>query len=107
MIDIKIEDGAKVLAITLGTSYATGIIISNGYLAGLGVMDFELLRPRAVLTGMWFISFVAVAIVAEDSIQRAFKLKDVPFSWRLKNALVAFAGAFFFYFLWPGICTAV
>ena len=96
MSDFKFEESAKVLGIVAAVSYALGIIISNGYLAGLGVMDFELIRPRAIFTGLWFILFLSVAVVTEDSIQRAFRLKDVPASWRLWNALFAFTGALFF-----------
>lgn len=99
MLDLKLEQNAKSVAIVLGISYGSGIVISNSYLAGLGVMDFDLLRPQAILTGLWFIWFVAVAIVAEDSIQRAFRMKGIPASWRLGNALIAFCGAGLFYFV--------
>lgn len=94
----RLEQAAKPIAILIGVSYAAGIMISNLYLASLGIMDFDLLRPKAVLSGLWFIVFFAVGVIAEESVQRAYEMKDIPFTWRLANALVAFCGAFFFYF---------
>ena len=94
----KLEQTAKPIAIVIGVSYGAGVMISNGHLASLGLMDFDLLRPKAVLSGLWFIVFLAVGVVAEESIQRSYMMKEIPFTWRLGNALVAFCGAFFFYF---------
>ncbi len=87
------------MAIVIGVSYGAGIMISNGYLASLGVTDFDLLRPKAVLTGLWFIAFFAVSVVADRSIEQSFQMKQIPRSWRVGNALIAFCGAYFFYFL--------
>ena len=95
----KLEDIAKVIAILIGGSYGIGLLISNGYLASLGVMDFDLLRPRAILSGLWFIVFFTVALVAEESSQRAFKLKDIPFSWKILNSVFPLTGAVIFYFI--------
>lgn len=94
----RLERTAKPIAVLIAASYGAGIMISNGYLASLGVMDFDLLRPKAILSGLWFIVFLAVGVVAEESIQRSYGMKDIPLTWRLGNALVAFCGAFFFYF---------
>lgn len=93
-----LEQAAKPIAILIGVSYGAGIMISNGYLASLGVTDFDLLRPKAALSGLWFIAFFAVSVVAEQSIDHSYKMKAIPLTWRLGNALVAFCGAFFFYF---------
>lgn len=94
----RLEQSAKLIAVFVIVSYGVGIMISNMYLATLGLADFDLLRPRAVLSGLWFIVFFAVGVIAEESIQRAYKLKGIPFTWLLGNVLVAFFGAFFFYF---------
>lgn len=99
MNDIRLEQAAKAIAVIVGLSYGIGIVVSNIYLASMGVMDFDLLRPKAVLSGLWFMSFFAVALVAEESIQRAYQLKNISPKRRLGNALIALLGALIFYFI--------
>ncbi len=95
----SLEQSAKPIAVLIGVSYGIGLMISNGYLASMGVIDFDLLRPKAVLSGLWFLAFFAVSVIAEESIQRSFKKRDIPITWRFGNALIAFCGAFLSYFL--------
>jgi predicted neutral ceramidase superfamily lipid hydrolase len=94
----RLEESAKPIAVLIGVSYGIGIMISNGYLASMGIMDFDLLRPKAVLSGLWFLAFLSVLVIAEESIARSLKKRDVPITWRLGNGLIAFCGAFFSYF---------
>lgn len=98
MLDLRLEQAAKAIAVLIGVSYALGMMVSNSYLASFGIVDFDLVRPKAILSGLWFMWFFAVAIVAEDSIQYALKMKEIPPGWKLGNALFAFIGAVVFYF---------
>jgi hypothetical protein len=99
MLDLRLEQAAKAMAVLIGGSYAVGMMVSNGYLASFGISDFDVLRPKAVLSGLWFVLLFAAAIVAEDSIQYAFKMKEIPAGWKAGNALFAFVGVFLFYFM--------
>jgi hypothetical protein len=95
----KLDEVAKIGAVGLGFSYAVGIVVWNAYLATVGVMDFDVVRPRAVLTGIIYVLFATIATIADDAISRALGLKDIPLSWRLGNVLFALSGAILAYFI--------
>src|SRR5262249_16401542 len=47
------KDLATVFAVTVAAVYALGLLITNISLAKVGYTDFNLLRPRCILTGGW------------------------------------------------------
>jgi hypothetical protein len=99
MPEVKVEQIAKALALGIGVSYAIGMIISNGYLASVGIADFDPFRLKAIVSGVWFVLLIAVALLAEESIDTSFKRKDLPPGWSTANACFVFLGAVAFYFL--------
>jgi hypothetical protein len=103
MPEIKVEQIAKTFALGVGVSYAIGMMILNGYLASVGIADFDPFRPRAIVSGVWFILLIAVGFLAEDSIDRSFKMKELPRGWATGNAFFVFLGTVFFYFLILGL----
>lgn len=48
-----IENLTKATVAVLAVSYGLGLIVSNQYLAPLGVSDFSSLKPKYVITGLW------------------------------------------------------
>lgn len=103
MPEIKVEQIAKTLALGIGVSYAIGMMISNGYLASIGIADFDPFRPKTIVSGVWFILLIAVAFLAEDSIHSSLNRKDLPPGWGPANALFVFVGTVAFYFLILGL----
>jgi hypothetical protein len=49
----RIKDAATVFAIALTGLYAVGVLVTNMYLWNFHYEDFNLLRPRCILTGAW------------------------------------------------------
>ncbi|HEY1939957.1 MAG TPA: hypothetical protein VGJ33_18665 [Candidatus Angelobacter sp.] len=57
------EKIAKAAALVLAVSYALGVLISNQYLMALGVSDFASLRPKYIITGLWTIVLILLAVL--------------------------------------------
>ena len=95
---IQLGEVAKLGVVLVGVAYGVGVVISNGYLAGLGIVDFSLLRPQAVLSGLWVMVFFAVGVIADDSVTRALEMHWITRTQRALNAAVALGGALIFYY---------
>ena len=48
-----IQHVAAVFAVTVASLYAVGLLVTNEYLMTLGFTDFNLLRPKCIITGAW------------------------------------------------------
>jgi hypothetical protein len=55
-----IEKVTKAAVLVLAVSYGLGLIVTNQYLAPLGISDFSSLKPKYVLTGLWTLLLLAL-----------------------------------------------
>lgn len=56
------ESIAKLATVILGVLYVLGVLISNVQLMELGISDFGALQPRNILTGFFFVFYVALLL---------------------------------------------
>lgn len=82
-----VENVTKAAALVLAVSYGLGLIISNQYLAPLGISDFSSLKPKYVLTGLWTLLMIATA-----SLPVTLRLGAGSNSLAQKKPVVAFFG---------------
>jgi hypothetical protein len=52
----------KLVASVTAVVYLAGIFVVNAYLSQWGASDYSLLKPRALLAGLWFLLFLALCI---------------------------------------------
>src|SRR5579871_4789333 len=57
----KIETLSKIAAVFAGCVYATGFFIVSIYLAGFGIVESSIVRPRIFLSGGTFCTLVLVS----------------------------------------------
>jgi hypothetical protein len=60
----RVEGVARTAAFAALTCYAIGLVVVNTYLFRLGVSDFDLLKPRFILTGVLFVALVGMTPAA-------------------------------------------
>jgi len=78
----KLEYAGKCGAIALAIAYVLGLFISNLYAGMLRFSDFSLIKARYVVTGVCFLSYIAMPIVAWIAaweVKRAIKRKTFSF----------------------------
>src|SRR5579864_7236998 len=84
------EKVTKAAALVLAVSYGLGLVISNQYLAPLGISDFSSLKPKYILTGLWTLLLLTIA-----SLPITFRLGADPGSRAKKNAVGGFVAGLF------------
>ena len=55
-----LEKITKAAVAVLAVSYGLGLIVSNQYLAPLGISDFSSLKPKYILTGLWTLLLLTI-----------------------------------------------
>jgi hypothetical protein len=60
------RDNTVLLALLGAGTYGIGFLIVNSFLASLGVIELELIRPRYLVVGMLFLVLVATPIVVVE-----------------------------------------
>ena len=78
---------AKILAIAGIGLYGLGILVTNTFLAKYGVVNFAVLKPQAIFTGIWTVALFAVAslptfavvqTLVDPRLSRRARLVQVP-----------------------------
>jgi len=70
---ITVQQLTKNLAISAAVLYAIGMLITNEYLFSLGITDFNLIRPKCIITGTWAVVLMLACCGPALSLDR---LKD-------------------------------
>ncbi|SRR6266481_462397 len=60
------ERAAKITIVIVGVLYGLGLLITNTYLASIGVSDFSSIKPKYIITGAW--SFLILLLAALPSV---------------------------------------
>jgi hypothetical protein len=94
---LSIDSLTRMITFIALASYAIGLVVVNGYLFGLGISDFELLRPRFVMTGLLVLSTLAVVTygllyAGWLLLHQVFARSRIDFVWRLLSLAKAAIG---------------
>jgi hypothetical protein len=67
-LTVIVDLTAKTLAIVGLPLYGMGLLVNNTYLAKYGLINFAILKPQAILTGIWTLALFAIAALPSFSL---------------------------------------